>query len=262
MKTAHMTLGLLAMLTAAATLAMPAQWDPFLTCSRDFVPVSRPAGPMETVVAERIVTRCVREAPPDLASITQSIDHLRPTAGNATLADLPCSKIPETLSALKEKSKEYTAAINEIDAAIAAGNEAQSVLVDAMAALNKEIPPQQSACQVAISRYDRLHQRKMNQLTALCRRMTGELRQECLESAYDDAIISPSVWPAFENMNKKCNLWNATKESLQEARSTSEKFKADLIKLRNERDKLKVLKLRTQRSIKNMERDLGSCPAP
>lgn len=262
MKTAHMTLGLLAMLTAASTLAMPAQWDPFLTCSRDFVPVSRPAGPMETVVAERIITRCVREAPPDLTSITQSIDNLRPTAGNATLADLPCPKIPDALNALKAKSKEYTAAINEIDSAIAAGNEAQSILADTMAALNKVIPDQQAACRVAFSRYDRLQQQKMKQLTALCGRMTGELRQECQESAYDDAIISPSVWPSFENMNQKCNLWNATKASLQEARSTGEKYKADLIKLRNERDKLKTLKLRTQRSIKNLDRDLASCPAP
>jgi len=261
-KAAHITLSMLAMLFAASALALPAQWDPFLTCSRDFVPVSRPAGPMETVVAERIVTRCVREAPPDLASITQSIDNLRPTAGNATLADLPCSKIPETLAALKEKSKEYTAAINEIDAAIAAGNEAQSILADTMAALNKEIPVQHSACQAAIRQFDRLHQQKMRQLTALCGRMTGELRQECRESAYDDAIISPSVWPSFENMNKKCNLSNATKASLQDARVTSEKYKTDLIKLRNERDKLKMLKLRTQRSIKNLDRDLASCPAP
>lgn len=262
MKALKSIVGILFISLAGAAAALPADWDPFLECTKDFVPISRPAGPFETVVAERIIEKCVRVPPPDLPSINQSLDNLRPTAGNVTLQDVPCEKIPGTISALKNKIAKYNEAIKQVDAAITSGQEAQKIVGDTIQTLTPLSQSQGAACSNVYRPYIIAFEKKAKQLRAACRQVSLPNRQDCMDDVEADTNITSGVWPLYLKMRAKCDPFEATSSRLQDAKAKEAKYKSDLIKLRNERQQLVADKARTQRQINQLRQEGNDCPKP
>ncbi|MCK6406025.1 MAG: hypothetical protein L6Q60_08410 [Rhodocyclaceae bacterium] len=263
MRLSHSLAAALGIVCSASAYALPTQWDPFLDCTKSFVPVSRPARPMETVVAERVVTTCVRVGPPSLPSVTDRVAGITPGGGTAnTVLDTPCPKIPETINGLQSKISAYADAIRQIDSAIAAGNEAQIILGDTISALTNESTRQDRVCARATGSYQVAHKKKMRELRAFCQRGSSANRADCLDAVDAEATIAPSVWPLFEKMNAECSKANEIYIKLQETKALSAKYKSDLTALQAERQKLNVTKIRTQRLLNTLNQELANCANP
>lgn len=254
------SLVLLALLgSSLPALAMPIDWDPFIVCTKDFVPVSRPGGKFETVVAERVVTTCVMTTKPSIINSEPKVTPV-PDRVRGGIADLPCNEVPAKITTLNDKKTEFDTRISHLDAEIKNAEGGLLVLDNTSNGLRPEVRLQKTRCTTATNAYNQAVNTIAAPEIAECRQLPRADRADCVEEAKANAGLG-----AGNKFNAKitaCNRSDDLKGKLEESEGLAQKLRSEMASWMDIRRNAHIQSAKLGRQIKMLEQNRADCLTP
>lgn len=254
------SLVLLALLgSSLPAAAMPIDWDPFLVCTKDFVPVSRPGGKFETVVAERVVTTCVMTTKPSLINSEPKVTPV-PDRVRGSVADLPCDKVPEKVKELKDKKAEFDTRVKNLDIEIKNAEGGLLVLDNTSNALRPDVRLQRTRCTTATNAFNQAVNTIAAPEIAACRQLPAADRTDCIEEAKANAGLGAGN--KFDAKITACNRFEDLKAKLGESEGLSQKLRSEMANWMDVRREANIQSIKLSRQIKMLEINRAGCLTP
>jgi hypothetical protein len=254
------SLVLLALLGSSLhALAMPIDWDPFVVCTKDFVPVSRPGGKFETVVAERVVTTCVMTTKPSLINSEPKVTPV-PDRVRGSVVDLPCDKVPDKVKELKDKKAEFDTRVKNLDAEIKNAEGALLVLDNTSNGLRPEVRLQNTRCTTATNAFNQAVNTIAAPEIAACRQLPRADRADCIEEAKANAGLATGN--KFTAKIAACNRSDDLKAKLAESDGLARKLRSEMANWMDVRREANIQSIKLERQIKMLEKNRPDCVNP
>lgn len=248
MKLIHSLAAISAIFISTPALALPSSWDPFIVCTKEFTVISRPGGHFETVVAERVTTKCYKLAPPSIGTPGE-FGPIGPSPDPRSPEDIPCAKIPDAIKTLTKHKADLDAQTRALDASIAAGHDALSVVLDTGLTLSAQCAADNRACRMEQSAYQAKLQKKLAELKGVCSKVLAANRADCLDGVMDDAEISPPVAAARALRDAKCDQASDACGKAYESGQVANRLGEDLRMWTQQRMDLHKESVKTARTI-------------
>jgi hypothetical protein len=206
-------------LASPAALALPMDWSPFISCTREFAPMRpHPAGHYETVVvAIKVISKCyVQAPPPGLPPPPGETGPNRPGPGLRDDDEVACDKIEDRKRALQERLTDIRYEERALETAINDGESALRVADEVSRVLEADARSAQQACDRAQANYQAEVVAMFASISTQCRpRRPPEVVQDCIDEKLAQAEALLAGGNAEQLATQRCAVARSVNEYFQ-----------------------------------------------